>query len=85
VHLEFHVWLGLQLSVHNKHQIITIICDAILIYQIAKCNDVFDVSGDEPYSFVVSLRCCLLSEYHGDAIALEPYIGSRLANLAREV
>jgi hypothetical protein len=28
--------------VYNKHQIITIICDVILIYQIAQCNDIGD-------------------------------------------
>jgi hypothetical protein len=76
VHLEFHVWLVLGLSVHNKHQIVTIICDAILIYQIAKCNDVCDGSGAEPYSFVVPLHRCLSSNYHGAAIALESQIGS---------
>jgi hypothetical protein len=57
VHLEFHVWLGLRLSVHNKHQIITI--DTILIYQIVKCNDVCDGLGAEPYIFVVPLHRCL--------------------------
>jgi hypothetical protein len=76
VHLEFHVWLGLRLSVHNKHKIVTIICDAILIHQIVKYSDVFDGSGAEPYSFVVSLHHCLSSNYHGAAIALEPHIGS---------
>jgi hypothetical protein len=61
--------------VHNKHKIITIICDTILIYQIAKYNDVCDGSGAEPYSFVVSLNRCLSSNYHGAAIALESHIG----------
>jgi hypothetical protein len=76
VHIELHVWLGLRLSVHNKHQITTIICVLILIYQIVKCNDVCDGSGAGPYSFVVSLHRCLSSNYHGAAIALESHIGS---------
>jgi hypothetical protein len=75
VHLEFHIWLGLRLSVHNNHKIVTIICDAILIYQIAQCNDIGDGSGAEPYSFVVALHCCLSSNYHGAAIALESHAG----------
>jgi hypothetical protein len=76
VHLEFHFWLGLRISVHNKHQIVTIICDAILIYQISRCNDIGDGSGAEPYSFVVALHCCLSSNYHCAAIPLESYDGS---------
>jgi hypothetical protein len=82
VHLELHVWLGLWLSVHNKHQIVTIICDAILIYKIAKCNDVCDGSGAEPYSFVVAFHRFLSSNYHGATIALELHAGPWLANLA---
>jgi hypothetical protein len=62
--------------VYNKHQIITIICDTILFYQIAKFNDVCDGSGAELYIFVVSLHCWLSSNYHGAAIALELHIGS---------
>jgi hypothetical protein len=76
VHLEFHIWLGLQLLVHNKHQIVNIICDAILIYQIAQCTDIGDGLGAEPYSFVVALHRCLSSNYHGTDIALESYAGS---------
>jgi hypothetical protein len=68
--------------VHNKHQIVTIICDAILIYQIAKCNDVCDGSGSEPYSFVVAFHRCLSSNYHGATIALESHAGSLIAYLA---
>jgi hypothetical protein len=59
VHLEFHIWLGLLFSVYNKHQIVTIICDAILIYLIAQYNDIGDGSGAEPYSLVVALHRCL--------------------------
>jgi hypothetical protein len=54
--------------VHNKHQIITIICDMILIYQIAQCNDIGNGSGAEPYSF----------------ISLESHAGYLFANLAYE-
>jgi hypothetical protein len=38
---------------YNKHQIFTIICDAILIYQIAQCYDIGNGSSAEPYSLVV--------------------------------
>jgi hypothetical protein len=40
--------------VYNKHQIVTIICDAVLIYQIAQCDDIGNGSSAEPYSLAVT-------------------------------
>jgi hypothetical protein len=35
MHSKFHIWFVLRLKVDYKNQIITIICDAVLINQVA--------------------------------------------------
>jgi hypothetical protein len=67
---------------YNKHQIVTIICDTILIYQLAQCYDIGNGSSAEPYSLVVTLHRCFSSYYHCATVALESHTCFRLANLA---
>jgi hypothetical protein len=81
MHSEFHIRLGFRLSVSNKHQIITIICDTVLIYQIVQCDDIGNGSSVEPYSLVVTLHRCFSSYYHGATVALESHTLFRLDNL----
>jgi hypothetical protein len=76
VHLEFHIWLGLRLLVYNNHQIVTVIRNAILIYQIAQCNDIGDGSVAELYSLAVAIHRFLSSYYHCANIVLELHAGS---------
>jgi hypothetical protein len=53
MHSKLHIWFGLRLPLDHKHQIITTVCDAILIYQIVQSNDIGNSSRAEPNSLVV--------------------------------
>jgi hypothetical protein len=60
VHLEFNMWFGLRLPAEHTHtpQIIAILCDAVLIYQIAQRNDNGNRSLSGPNSLVVARFSC---------------------------
>jgi hypothetical protein len=73
VHSEFHIWFGLRLPVNHKHKIITIICDTVLIYQIAQSNNISNSSCDEPHSLVVARHSCFSRYYHGSSVALQSH------------
>jgi hypothetical protein len=47
------------------------LCDMVLIYQIAQSNDIGNISGAEPKSLVVTRHSCFSSYYHGATVALQ--------------
>ena len=40
VHSELHIWFDLRFSVDYEHLVPTIICEPILLYDVAQSNDV---------------------------------------------
>jgi hypothetical protein len=73
VHSEFHIRSGLRLPMDHKHQIITIVCDVVLIYQIAQSNDIGNSSRDEPNSLGVAQNSCFSIYYHGSTVSLQSH------------
>jgi hypothetical protein len=69
VHTKFHIRLALRLPVYNKHLIVTIICDTILLNQIAQIDDVDDCSCAELHILVVARHSGFPSHYHITTIA----------------
>jgi hypothetical protein len=68
--------------VYNKHLIITIICDAILLNQIAQSDDGGDCSCAEPNILVLARHSGFPSNYHITTIAFQSHACGGFAGLA---
>jgi hypothetical protein len=80
--MKFHIRLALRLPVYNKHRIVTIICDAILLNQIAQSDDVGDCSCAEPNILVLAKRSAFPSHYHSATIDFQSHACGGFAGLA---
>jgi hypothetical protein len=68
--------------VYNKHLIVTIICDAILLKQISQSDDVGDGSCAEPNILVLARHSGFPSHYHSTTIAFQFHGCGGFASLA---
>jgi hypothetical protein len=82
VHTKFHIRLALRLTGYNKHIIVTIICDTILLNQIAQSNDVGDCSCADPNILVVAMHSGFLSRYHTTTVAFQSHACGGFAGIA---
>jgi hypothetical protein len=82
VHTIFHIRIALRLPVYNKHLIVTIIRDVILLNQISQSDDVGDGSCAEPNILVVARHSGFPSHYHSTTIAIQYHDCGEFASLA---
>ena len=58
---------------YNKHQVVTVISDAILLDQVAQCNNVCDGSCSEPDLLIIARYRSLLIDQHCSSIGLQTH------------
>jgi hypothetical protein len=68
--------------VYNKDLIVTIICDAILLNQVAQIDDVGDCSCAEPNILVVARHSGFPSHYHSTTVAFQSHACGEFSGLA---
>jgi hypothetical protein len=73
VHPQLHVRLALGILVYNKHLIVTIIRDTILLSQISQRDDVGYGFRAEPKVLVVARYSGFPSHYHTTTVTLESH------------
>ena len=74
MHPKLHVWLVLRFTVDHEHPIITIICDVVLLDQVAQRDDVGDGLVTVPHIFVVPKHLCFLCHSHCTNITLQSHL-----------
>jgi hypothetical protein len=79
--MDLHIRFALGLPVYNKHLIVTIICDTILLHKIAQSDDVGDCSCTEPNILVVARHSGFPSHYHSTTISFQSHACGGFAGL----
>ena len=69
MHSKLHVGLAMLFSVHDKHEVIAVICDAVLFDKVAQCNDIGDGMFTVLNCVVVPWHPGLVGHQHGATIA----------------
>lgn len=80
MHLEFHVGLPLFPSVHHEFVVGAVVCDSILVDQVAETDDVGDGLRAVPHFRRVAAKCCLVGDSHIPTIALHREFVGRLCD-----